>query len=119
VSAFGATRGGDARSQNGQNGTVFTQQQTFIGWAPMEYNAPVMLALSEVEGTAQSEPVQLASLGAIPIGLRPDAGAVSIPDFIALVAKMQAEMPQAERPQRRVFYPSELNTQNSELRTKN
>ena len=31
-----------------------------------------------------------------------------IPDFTALIARLQAEVPQSERPQRRVFSPSEL-----------
>ena len=61
---------------DGQPGSIFTQQQTFIGWAPSEYNVPVMLVLSEVEGTAQSDAVQLASLAGPVVELKPEIGSV-------------------------------------------
>jgi len=57
VTAFGGI-GANGRP-NGQNGTVFTQQQTFIGLAPKEYHEPVMKAEAHLDSTF-GEPVRLA-----------------------------------------------------------
>ena len=65
----------------------------------MPNQMPVMLAQHESRATSTSNvPVQLASLTSVPIDLRPDFGPVKIPDFKELIAKLQSEIPQAERP---------------------
>ncbi|MBI2211087.1 MAG: RHS repeat protein, partial [Deltaproteobacteria bacterium] len=73
------------------------------------YNAPVMHAEAQ-----ENKAVQLASLDDSLFAIRNSPS--RIPDFKELIAKMQAEIPQSDRPQRRVFSPI-VETQDSKPET--
>jgi len=98
---------------NGQDGTVFTQQQIFTALLLPGIEMPVMKAEAQWDGV-----VRLASLSDMPIGFKLDAGPVKMLDFKSLLARLQAQAEVIDRPQRRVFYyDSKLLAQNSELKT--
>jgi len=81
------------------NGTVF-QQQFFAQWVPTEGEAPIMKA------EVTDKPVRLATLGVVPLNLKPDTMRVKMADFKGLITKMQAQIAQVERPQRRMYRPA-------------
>ncbi|MCZ6624836.1 MAG: hypothetical protein O7B35_11505, partial [Deltaproteobacteria bacterium] len=93
---------------NGQDGTVFLQQQTFMGLLLPDIEAPIMKAETD-SGFTVDEPIRLASL--LPVAARLSSAKSSrilpsarqIPDLKELIAKLQAEMPRLDRPQRRIF----------------
>lgn len=64
----------------------------------------------------ENKALQVASLAVVPIDLKPDFGPVRIPDFKELISKLQAQIAQADRPQRRTYEPV-LETRNSKLET--
>ena len=111
---------------DGQDGTIHLQQQTFTSWLLPATNVPVMK--TEVR---ESQAVWVASLGAVGVGFTPVAlssGLESqstntylrsrIPDFKALLARLQARIAEIDRPQRKVFSRnSVLETQDSSLNT--
>jgi len=100
---------------NGQDGTIFTQQQIFIGWGPSYGDYPIMKADVEEDKSVQLASVnrslftdhrlqrQFASLDHSPFAIH--YSRKLIPDFAFLIAKLQAELPQVNVPQRRLSHP--------------
>ena len=115
--------GGAAGISDGQDGSVFTQQQIFIGWAPSDGDYPIMKAEAQVDA-----PIQLASLDLMPVGSNAiftnfeDDLLLTIDDphsvdqlsltidqsspllaLKQLISNMQSQMPNTSLPQGRVF----------------
>jgi len=107
------TVSGAVGGANGQNGTIYLEQ-TFAMLTPTFEEAPVMLALSPVEGKAgaddvsSGDPVRLVTLEGLSAS-QTSFQRQTIPDIHAMIANAMHESASGDRPQRRLFDSSILN----------
>ena len=83
---------------NGQDGTVFLQQQTFLGWAPVGMDLPIL--------RAQARPSRSLAPNSFPvhsIGTRSDVRYLKVPDLKRVVAEIQSHLSQSERIERKTY----------------
>ena len=96
--------GGVAGIPNGQNGTIYLEQ-TFAMLTPTFGDAPVMHALSPVEGKAEAPGSADVQMATVTDGCCRARAGNQLTDISALILSELGKAASADRPQRRIFSP--------------